>query len=106
MLHDVPSSAPGRSDRLLTHPRRAQTFILRPVILPPIALPLGGHIALGALEVALSAGHGRAPEAAGLNAKAMLADTNPGTVFKATCSMTGLMLTNVNDFRVILIEER
>jgi glycerate 2-kinase len=47
-------------------------------------------------------------EAAGLNAKAMLADNDPWTFFKGIGDllMTGPTLTNVNDFRAILIEKR
>ena len=46
-------------------------------------------------------------EAAGLNAKAMLADNDPWTFFKGIGDllMTGPTLTNVNDFRAILIEK-
>jgi glycerate 2-kinase len=47
-------------------------------------------------------------EAAGLNAKAMLADNDPWTFFKGIGDllMTGPTLTNVNDFRAILVEKR
>jgi len=47
-------------------------------------------------------------EAAGLNAKAMLADNDPWTFFKGIGDllMTGPTLTNVNDFRAILIEKQ
>jgi glycerate 2-kinase len=47
-------------------------------------------------------------EAAGLNAKAMLADNDPWTFFKGIGDllMTGPTLTNVNDFRAVLIEKR
>jgi glycerate 2-kinase len=46
-------------------------------------------------------------EAAGLNAKAKLADNDPWTFFKGIGDllMTGPTLTNVNDFRAILIEK-
>lgn len=46
-------------------------------------------------------------EAAGLNAKAMLADNDPWTFFKGIGDllMTGPTLTNVNDFRAVLIEK-
>jgi glycerate 2-kinase len=46
-------------------------------------------------------------EATGLNAKAMLADNDPWTFFKGIGDllMTGPTLTNVNDFRAILIEK-
>jgi glycerate 2-kinase len=45
-------------------------------------------------------------EAAGLNAKAMLADNDPWTFFKGVGDLlvTGPTLTNVNDFRAVLIE--
>jgi hydroxypyruvate reductase len=45
-------------------------------------------------------------EKAGLNAKAMLADNDPWSFFNGTGDllMTGPTLTNVNDFRAILIE--
>ena len=44
-------------------------------------------------------------EAAGLDAKAMLADNDPYTFFKGIGDllMTGPTLTNVNDFRAVLI---
>jgi hydroxypyruvate reductase len=47
-------------------------------------------------------------EAAGLNAKAMLADNDPWTFFSGIGDllMTGPTLTNVNDFRAILIEKQ
>ncbi|MGH6737139.1 MAG: glycerate kinase type-2 family protein [Methyloceanibacter sp.] len=47
-------------------------------------------------------------ETAGLNAKAMLADNDPYTFFKKIGDLleTGPTLTNVNDFRAILIENR
>jgi len=47
-------------------------------------------------------------EAAGLNAKAMLADNDPWTFFKGVGDLlvTGPTLTNVNDFRAVLIEKR
>jgi len=47
-------------------------------------------------------------ERAGLNAKAMLADNDPWTFFKGIGDllMTGPTLTNVNDFRAVLIEKR
>jgi hydroxypyruvate reductase len=47
-------------------------------------------------------------EAAGLNAKAMLADNDPWTFFKSVGDLlvTGPTLTNVNDFRAVLIEKR
>jgi len=47
-------------------------------------------------------------EAAGLNAKAMLADNDPWTFFKGIGDllMTGPTLTNVNDFRAVLIEKQ
>jgi hydroxypyruvate reductase len=47
-------------------------------------------------------------EAAGLNAKAMLADNDPWTFFKGIGDLlvTGPTLTNVNDFRALLIEKR
>lgn len=47
-------------------------------------------------------------EAADLNAKAMLADNDPWTFFAGLGDllMTGPTLTNVNDFRAILIEKR
>jgi hydroxypyruvate reductase len=47
-------------------------------------------------------------EAAGLNAKAMLADNDPWTFFKGIGDLlvTGPTLTNVNDLRAILIEKR
>jgi glycerate 2-kinase len=47
-------------------------------------------------------------EAAGLSAKAMLADNDPWTFFKGIGDllMTGPTLTNVNDFRAVLIEKR
>jgi glycerate 2-kinase len=46
-------------------------------------------------------------EKAGLNAKAMLADNDPWTFFKGVGDllMTGPTLTNVNDFRAVLIEQ-
>ncbi|HEV3241979.1 MAG TPA: glycerate kinase [Methyloceanibacter sp.] len=46
-------------------------------------------------------------EAAGLNAKAMLADNDPWTFFKGIGDLlvTGPTLTNVNDFRAVLIEQ-
>ena len=46
-------------------------------------------------------------EAAGLNAKAMLADNDPWTFFKGIGDLlvTGPTLTNVNDFRAVLIEK-
>ena len=47
-------------------------------------------------------------EAAGLNAKAMLADNDPWNFFNGLGDLlvTGPTLTNVNDFRAILIEKR
>ena len=47
-------------------------------------------------------------EKAGLNAKAMLADNDPWTFFNAIGDLlvTGPTLTNVNDFRAVLIEKR
>ena len=47
-------------------------------------------------------------EAADLNAKAMLADNAPWTFFNCIGDLlvTGPTLTNVNDFRAVLIEER
>jgi glycerate 2-kinase len=47
-------------------------------------------------------------EAAGLNAKAMLSNNDPWTFFKGIGDllMTGPTLTNVNDFRAVLIEKR
>ena len=47
-------------------------------------------------------------EAAGLSAKAMLADNDPWTYFKGVGDLlvTGPTLTNVNDLRAILIEPR
>ena len=47
-------------------------------------------------------------EKAGLNAKAMLADNDPWTFFKGIGDLlvTGPTLTNVNDFRAVLIEKR
>ena len=49
-----------------------------------------------------------APRRAGLNAKAMLADNDPWTFFKGIGDllMTGPTLTNVNDFRAVLVEKR
>jgi glycerate 2-kinase len=46
-------------------------------------------------------------EKAGLNAKAMLADNDPWTFFKGIGDLlvTGPTLTNVNDFRAVLIEK-
>jgi hydroxypyruvate reductase len=46
-------------------------------------------------------------EAAGLNAKAMLADNDPWTFFNGIGDLllTGPTLTNVNDFRAVLVEE-
>ncbi len=46
-------------------------------------------------------------EKAGLNAKAMLADNDPYSFFKAIGDLlvTGPTLTNVNDFRAILIDK-
>jgi len=46
-------------------------------------------------------------EAAGLDPKAMLADNDPWTFFKGIGDllMTGPTLTNVNDFRAVLIEK-
>jgi hydroxypyruvate reductase len=46
-------------------------------------------------------------EAAGLDAKAMLADNDPYTFFKGIGDllMTGPTMTNVNDFRAVLIEK-
>ena len=45
---------------------------------------------------------------AGINAKAMLADNDPWTFFKAIGDLlvTGPTLTNVNDFRAVLVEKR
>jgi glycerate 2-kinase len=47
-------------------------------------------------------------ERAGLNAKAMLADNDPWTFFKGIGDLlvTGPTLTNVNDFRAVLVEKR
>jgi hydroxypyruvate reductase len=47
-------------------------------------------------------------EAAGLNAKAMLADNDPWTFFNGIGDLlvTGPTLTNVNDFRAVLIERK
>jgi hydroxypyruvate reductase len=47
-------------------------------------------------------------EAAGLNAKAMLADNDPWTFFNGIGDLlvTGPTLTNVNDFRAVLIEAK
>ena len=47
-------------------------------------------------------------EAAGLNAKAMLADNDPWTFFNGIGDLlvTGPTLTNVNDFRAVLIEKK
>jgi hydroxypyruvate reductase len=47
-------------------------------------------------------------EAAGLDAKAMLADNDPWTFFNGIGDLlvTGPTLTNVNDFRAVLIEKR
>ena len=44
---------------------------------------------------------------AGINAKAMLADNDPWSFFKAIGDllMTGPTLTNVNDFRAVLVEK-
>ena len=44
---------------------------------------------------------------AGINAKAMLADNDPWTFFKAIGDLlvTGPTLTNVNDFRAVLIDK-
>jgi hydroxypyruvate reductase len=44
---------------------------------------------------------------AGINAKAMLADNDPWTFFNAIGDLlvTGPTLTNVNDFRAVLIEK-
>jgi hydroxypyruvate reductase len=44
---------------------------------------------------------------AGVNAKAMLADNDPWTFFNAIGDLlvTGPTLTNVNDFRAVLIEK-
>jgi hydroxypyruvate reductase len=46
-------------------------------------------------------------EAAGLNAKAMLADNDPWTFFNGIGDLlvTGPTLTNVNDFRAVLVEK-
>ena len=48
-----------------------------------------------------------APRRAGLNAKAMLADNDPWTFFNGIGDLlvTGPTLTNVNDFRAVLIEK-
>ena len=45
---------------------------------------------------------------AGLDAKAMLADNDPYTFFAGIGDLleTGPTLTNVNDFRAVLIEKR
>ena len=47
-------------------------------------------------------------EAAGLNAKAMLADNDPWNFFNGIGDLlvTGPTLTNVNDFRAVLVEKR
>ncbi|MGB6196770.1 MAG: MOFRL family protein, partial [Methyloceanibacter sp.] len=47
-------------------------------------------------------------EKAGLNAKAMLADNDPWTFFAGIGDLlvTGPTLTNVNDFRAVLVEKR
>jgi hydroxypyruvate reductase len=47
-------------------------------------------------------------EKAGLNAKAMLADNDPWTFFNGIGDLlvTGPTLTNVNDFRAVLVEKR
>jgi hydroxypyruvate reductase len=47
-------------------------------------------------------------QAAGINAKAMLADNDPWTFFDKIGDLlvTGPTLTNVNDFRAVLIEKR
>jgi hydroxypyruvate reductase len=47
-------------------------------------------------------------ETAGINAKAMLADNDPWSFFNAIGDLlvTGPTLTNVNDFRAVLIEKR
>jgi glycerate 2-kinase len=47
-------------------------------------------------------------EAPGLKAKAILADNDPWTFFKGIGDLlvTGPTLTNVNDFRAVLIEKR
>jgi hydroxypyruvate reductase len=47
-------------------------------------------------------------EAAGLNAKAMLADNDPWHFFNGIGDLlvTGPTLTNVNDFRAVLVEKR
>jgi hydroxypyruvate reductase len=46
-------------------------------------------------------------EAVGLNAKAMLADNDPWTFFNGIGDLlvTGPTLTNVNDFRAVLVEK-
>jgi hydroxypyruvate reductase len=46
-------------------------------------------------------------EQAGINAKAMLADNDPWTFFSRIGDLlvTGPTLTNVNDFRAVLIEK-
>jgi len=84
MLHDVSSSAPGRSDRLL-HTREGRRPSFYPATFSPIALPLGSYRVGGPGGGVIRRTRARS-EAAGLNAKAMLADNDPWTVFKATCS--------------------